>query len=111
VMNGRYFDGRQLIAEFYDNFTNYFVEESDEDKAVRDKEWAKWLEGNDNFDGKNSATKEKEQQATQTSTDPSVVTTQSDQTMEDDEITHKPKQTKQTKMKVSDDDEDLVDDW
>jgi len=44
VMNGRYFDSRKLIAEYYDGITNYYVAERDEDKDLRDKQWAKYLE-------------------------------------------------------------------
>jgi len=34
-MNGRFFAGRRLEAFYYDGFTNYFVEETDEDRARR----------------------------------------------------------------------------
>jgi len=50
VMNGRYFDKRKLIAEYYDGYTNYFVQESEEDRKIREEQWAKWLAGNDDYD-------------------------------------------------------------
>ena len=43
-MNGRFFAGRELEAEFYDNITNYHVEESEEAKELRNKKWQEWLE-------------------------------------------------------------------
>ncbi len=45
-MNGRWFAGQQIIAEFYDGFTNYTVEEHldpDEEKKRLD-EFGDWLE-------------------------------------------------------------------
>lgn len=56
-MNGRFFDGKRLIAEFYDGFTNYFVPETDEEKAERDKRWEKWLEGNEEYEERIAAEK------------------------------------------------------
>lgn len=47
-MNGRYFDGRQLEAFYYDGFTDYFTPETEEEIAERDKAWAAWLAGNEN---------------------------------------------------------------
>eukprot|EP01132_Coremiostelium_polycephalum_P000827 gene827-1034_t len=44
LMNGRFFSGRQLEADFYDGFTDYHVEETDEEKEERLKVWEKWLE-------------------------------------------------------------------
>jgi len=49
-MNGRWFDERRLTATFYDGYTNYYVPETDEQKETRDKNWAKWLLGNDEFE-------------------------------------------------------------
>jgi len=48
-MNGRWFDGRQLVAEFYDGFSDYHVEESKEEEENRDKDWQKWVQGNDEY--------------------------------------------------------------
>jgi len=45
VMNGRYFGGNKLEVFFYDGWTNYSVEESEESKQIRDKVWAAYLEG------------------------------------------------------------------
>lgn len=50
TMQDRYFDGRRLKAEYYDGYSDYFVPESEEEKAVRDQAWSKWLEGNDDYD-------------------------------------------------------------
>jgi len=44
-MNGRYFGGNKLEVFFYDGWTNYSVEESEESKQIRDKVWAAYLEG------------------------------------------------------------------
>jgi len=43
-MNGRWFAGRQLQSEFYDGWTNYFVEETDEQREHRLKFFSQWLE-------------------------------------------------------------------
>jgi len=48
-MNGRWFDGRQLVAEFYDGFSNYHIEENKEVEEVRNQAWQKWIEGNDEY--------------------------------------------------------------
>jgi len=48
-MNGRWFDGRQLVAEFYDGFSNYIVEENKEEEDSRHKAWQKWIVGNDEY--------------------------------------------------------------
>jgi len=34
IMGGRFFDGRKLDASFYDGHTNYFVEETEEEKKT-----------------------------------------------------------------------------
>lgn len=44
VMNGRWYDGRRLSAEFYDGTTNYRYEESAEERSVRETQWKEWLE-------------------------------------------------------------------
>jgi len=119
VMNGRWFDGRQLVAEFYDGFTNYFVEESEEEKAVRDKEWAKWLEGNDNFQEKRQSQKQQPQPDQRQQQDDESFETDSDDNGNDDTddqpnrmqttSTNNKKSSKNTTG--SDSDSDLVDDW
>eukprot|EP01122_Echinamoeba_exundans_P010535 TRINITY_DN3967_c0_g1_i2.p1 TRINITY_DN3967_c0_g1~~TRINITY_DN3967_c0_g1_i2.p1 ORF type:complete len:409 (-),score=114.34 TRINITY_DN3967_c0_g1_i2:56-1282(-) len=43
LMDGRFFGGQKLQCFFYDGFTDYAVAEPDEDREVRDKEWAKFL--------------------------------------------------------------------
>lgn len=60
TMNGRWFDGRKLEADYYDGFSNYYVEETDEEKAIRDEGWSKWLEGNEEYADR----KDKEARAT-----------------------------------------------
>jgi len=50
IMGGRYFDGRKLEATYYDGHTNYFVEETAEERRRRDEAWAKWLEGNEEYE-------------------------------------------------------------
>jgi len=49
-MNGRWFDARQLIASYYDGYTDYFVRESEDQQDQRDKNWEKWLLGNDEYE-------------------------------------------------------------
>ncbi|ELP91928.1 hypothetical protein EIN_399680 [Entamoeba invadens IP1] len=44
LMNGRWFDQRQLTCEYYDGFTNYKIEESKEQKEKRIKEWSEYVE-------------------------------------------------------------------
>lgn len=43
-MNGRYFAGRQIKAEFYDGWTDYSVEETEEQREARLKKFSEWLE-------------------------------------------------------------------
>eukprot|EP01127_Copromyxa_protea_P014575 TRINITY_DN4097_c0_g1_i1.p1 TRINITY_DN4097_c0_g1~~TRINITY_DN4097_c0_g1_i1.p1 ORF type:complete len:377 (-),score=118.48 TRINITY_DN4097_c0_g1_i1:121-1197(-) len=62
VMNGRFFDGRKLVAEFYDGYTNYFVPETDEEREERDKKWEKWLEGNEEYEERIAEEKKKREQ-------------------------------------------------
>lgn len=47
VMEGRFFAGKKLQAEFYDGVSNYHVEESEEMKELRLKKWNSWLDGGD----------------------------------------------------------------
>lgn len=57
-MNGRWFAKRQLIAEYYDGFTNYDVRESEEQEEERIKKWHAWLEAG-NADNQKKAAEEK----------------------------------------------------
>jgi len=43
-MNGRFFDGRKLEADFYDGKSDYRVQESEEERQKRLAEWDKWIE-------------------------------------------------------------------
>jgi len=44
VMNGRYFGGKQLEADYYDGFSNYVVKADDQDEEKRIQEFGDWLE-------------------------------------------------------------------
>jgi len=93
VMNGRWFDSRQLKAEFYDGFTNFYVPETDEERSERDGEWAKWLEGNDNF-APQTEDEEKEERKEQAKPEKKQATQKSD-----------------AKSASEESDSDEVDDW
>ncbi|KAN0038693.1 hypothetical protein ACTA71_000879 [Dictyostelium dimigraforme] len=43
LMNDRFFDGRKLSANFYDGYSNYHVEETDENKEKRLKKWESYI--------------------------------------------------------------------
>ncbi len=43
-MNGRFFDKRKIEAFFYDGYTNYNVEETEEAAQMRLKKWQEYLE-------------------------------------------------------------------
>lgn len=43
-MQGRYFASRRIQAHSWDGVTNYQVEETEEEKAKRLKQWEKFLE-------------------------------------------------------------------
>lgn len=64
-MNGRFFDGRKLEADFYDGYSNYYIPETDEEKEERDKRWEKWLEGNEEYDERMAAEKLRQEQDAQ----------------------------------------------
>ena len=46
-MNGRYFAKRQIVADYYDGFTNYKVAESEEQKKLREAAWAEFIGGDE----------------------------------------------------------------
>lgn len=46
-MNGRKFDGRILEADYYDGVTNYFVDETEEEKKARFELFEEWAEEGD----------------------------------------------------------------
>ena len=46
-MNGRFFAGKKLEADYYDGFTNYTVKESEEDEKQRIEDFGAWLESDD----------------------------------------------------------------
>lgn len=54
VMNGRWYDGRQLMAELYDGKTDYRYKETEADREERDRQWQAWLEGGSKHDGNNN---------------------------------------------------------
>ncbi|EAL62669.1 RNA-binding region RNP-1 domain-containing protein [Dictyostelium discoideum AX4] len=43
LMNDRFFGGRKLSADFYDGYSNYYVEETDENKEKRLKKWESYI--------------------------------------------------------------------
>jgi hypothetical protein len=43
-MNGRWFAGRRLVAQKWDGVTKYDVEETEEEKEQRLKQWEEYLE-------------------------------------------------------------------
>lgn len=53
LMNHRWYDGRELRAEFYDGSTDYRYKETEEDKEERDRKWQEWLEGTGDQDNGN----------------------------------------------------------
>jgi len=44
TMNGRWFGGKQVVAEYYDGITNYHVGENAEVEAQRLMTWNQWLQ-------------------------------------------------------------------
>ncbi|GAM22556.1 hypothetical protein SAMD00019534_057310 [Acytostelium subglobosum LB1] len=48
LMEGRYFAQRQLHADYYDGYSDYHVEETEEEREMRLKVWEKYLEDEDN---------------------------------------------------------------
>ena len=46
-MNGRWFAGRRLVAQKWDGVTKYDVEETEEEKEKRLKQWEQYLERKD----------------------------------------------------------------
>jgi HIV Tat-specific factor 1 len=45
VLDGRFFGGRKLAAEWYDGYSNYNVQESEAEQKRRIDDFGKWLEG------------------------------------------------------------------
>ena len=43
-MDGRYFGGKKLMADYYDGVTNYKVDETPEQAAQRQAAWNAFLE-------------------------------------------------------------------
>lgn len=44
VLNGRYFGGRRVEAEWFDGVTNYKVKESEDEEKKRIEQFGDWLE-------------------------------------------------------------------
>jgi hypothetical protein len=42
-MNGRFFDKRKIFVDFYDEFTNYNVQETEEQRQQRQREFDLWI--------------------------------------------------------------------
>lgn len=49
-MNGRWFAGKKLIAERWDGVTKYAIEETEEEKEARLKNWDDYLDQNEEKD-------------------------------------------------------------
>ena len=47
VMDGRFFAQKKITAFYYDGFTNYKVDESEEQKKLREAAWNKYLQEED----------------------------------------------------------------
>ena len=43
IMNGRFFDKKKIFVDFYDEFTNYNVQETEEQRLKRQKEFDLWI--------------------------------------------------------------------
>jgi HIV Tat-specific factor 1 len=50
AMNGRYFAGHTLEADFYDGWSNYDVKETEEQIQKRIENFGKWIEGDEEDD-------------------------------------------------------------
>eukprot|EP01102_Stenamoeba_stenopodia_P011326 TRINITY_DN3469_c0_g1_i1.p1 TRINITY_DN3469_c0_g1~~TRINITY_DN3469_c0_g1_i1.p1 ORF type:complete len:398 (-),score=119.43 TRINITY_DN3469_c0_g1_i1:68-1261(-) len=46
-MDGRWFAGRQITADFYDGVSNYKVEETEEQRQKREQQWLAFIGAND----------------------------------------------------------------
>jgi HIV Tat-specific factor 1 len=58
IMGGRFFDERKLEASYYDGHSNYYTEETKEERKRRDEAWSRWLEGNDEYEERKKEEKE-----------------------------------------------------
>ena len=47
TLHGRWFDGRQIVAEEWDGREKFRVEETEEQKEQRLKQWEQFLEGDE----------------------------------------------------------------
>ncbi len=64
VMDGRWYDRRQLSASFFDGHTDYRVKRTDEEKLKqRDKEWEAWLQDDRNEDDAKIVEKDKRKES------------------------------------------------
>jgi len=52
-MNGRIFDGNKITAEWYDEISNYDVNENPDDEKKRINSFGEWLERDDQNDKTN----------------------------------------------------------
>jgi len=46
-MDGRWFAGRQIVADFYDGVSNYKVEETEEQRQRREQQWLTFIGSQD----------------------------------------------------------------
>jgi HIV Tat-specific factor 1 len=62
TMTGRRFDERTIVAQYYDNKTDYAVGESADARAARDAAFAKWLDGADEANNAKKQQKERKEE-------------------------------------------------
>lgn len=72
--NGRWFGGRQLSAELWDGMTDHQVEETTREREERLKGWSTFLEGGDQAQQSNTATKPEKSGTATEPTDLSITT-------------------------------------
>lgn len=63
VMNKRWYDGRQLSAQFYDGTSDYRYRESEDDKEGRENRWRQWLDSEEQIQSTKPANDETADQA------------------------------------------------
>ncbi|PZC81789.1 hypothetical protein B5X24_HaOG212003 [Helicoverpa armigera] len=66
LMNGRYFDKRQITAEIWDGRTKYRIAETDSEISKRINKWDQFLEGKESEEAKNASVDAKKADADET---------------------------------------------